>query len=49
MKQYLLDIQQENDTLWESYLEWVTENKDVFSKLPKNIQDEIIEGGYYEE
>lgn len=49
MKEYLLQQQEETQEMWESYLEWVSDNQDIFQQLPKNIQDEVIEGGYYEE
>ena len=51
MKEYLLDIQREEDEMWESYLEWVSspEQQDVFNKLPKNIKDIFNEGGTYDE
>ena len=41
----LLQQQEEEQELWESYLEWVSspEQKEVFSKLPKNIKDLLWE------
>ncbi len=43
IKNYLLEEEREFDSLMESYLDWVEENKDLFNQLPKNIQDLIVE------
>ena len=44
MKEFLLQQQEEEQELWESYLEFCEDNKELFSQLPKNIQDLILEG-----
>ena len=44
IKERLLQQQEEEQELWNSYLDWVEDNEDLFQQLPKNIQDIIIEG-----
>ncbi len=43
MKELLLQKQEEEQELWISYLEFCNENKELFSQLPKNIQDLLLE------
>ena len=45
IKENLLRQQEEEQELWESYLEWAAENKELFQQLPKNIQ-ELVEKCY---
>ena len=47
IKNELLRRQEEEQELWESYLEWVMEpeNQHLFQQLPKNIQ-ELVEKTY---
>ena len=43
IKNELLRQQEEEQEMWESYLEWAEENKELFQQLPKNIRDIIME------
>tara|TARA_R110002012_G_scaffold195665_1_gene363910 strand:+ start:282 stop:569 length:288 start_codon:yes stop_codon:yes gene_type:complete len=45
IKDELLQRQEEEQDLWETYLLWVEDNRDLFQQLPKNIQD-IVENYY---
>ena len=44
IKEYLLLKQREEEELWESYLEWVEENQELWNQLPLNIR-ELVEKG----
>ena len=41
IKEELLLRQEEEQELWESYLEWLEDNEDIWHLLPKNIRDEV--------
>ena len=45
IKNELLRQQEEEQELWQSYLEFVAENKELFQQLPKNIMD-LVEKTY---
>ena len=42
IKTELLRQQEDEQEQWESYLEWVADNKDLWQLLPKNIRDEVV-------
>tara|TARA_R110002050_G_C8809065_1_gene503495 strand:+ start:278 stop:442 length:165 start_codon:yes stop_codon:yes gene_type:complete len=44
IKQHLYQLEEEEQELWNSYLEWVGENKELFQQLPKNIKDLLLQG-----
>ena len=41
IKQYLLQQQEEEQELWESYWEFCKENKELFQQLPVIIEEEV--------
>ena len=45
IKNELLRQQEEEQELWETYLEFLSENKELFQQLPKNIMD-LVEKTY---
>lgn len=48
IKNFLHEREEEEQELWISYLEFCEENKELLSKLPKNIKDLLEEGFSYE-
>ena len=45
IKEHLYNLQEEEDLLWESYLDFCEEHKETFQQLPKNIQDLVEDRG----
>ncbi len=40
IKQHLLKLQEEEQELWQSYLEYMEETKDIWNQLPLPLQGE---------
>ena len=45
IKNFLYELQEEEQELWESYLDFCEEHKETFQQLPKNIQDLMEDQG----
>ncbi len=43
IKHYLHQLEEEEQAVWMSYLEWLEENEEVFKPLTKNINDKMEE------
>lgn len=42
IKRHLLEVEQEEQELWESYLDWCEENRELFSQLGTPTPEEVI-------